>query len=345
MDLLLQEYQRHLQGERGLAPATVRNYLDDLKPFFQYVSNEEIGLDDDMSKLREFLLRNGEASVPQEYRRLLLSYMNWLMSARNTNPGKQNQTRGHARASAVRNLASLRSFFRFLIGREMMPAAPLWTRGSASMRGLLPKRSQRLPQVLYHHEAQALMEQPQSSPSETRAEPFLLRDAAILELLYGSGLRLSEVEGLDLPDMDLVSRTVRVTGKGNKERSVPVGRPSAEALRRYLDGGRPLLASSRATQAIFLNRDGGRLSKRSVELLVRRYALRAGLVHGVHTHTLRHSFATHLLDGGADIRVVQELLGHASPTTTQIYTHVSPAQARKVYLTAHPRATQDEGEK
>ncbi|MDO8749660.1 MAG: tyrosine-type recombinase/integrase [Dehalococcoidia bacterium] len=345
MEPLLQEYQRHLQGERGLAPATVRNYLDDLKPFWEYLSNEGIGPDDDLVKVKEFLLRNGEQAVPQEYRRLILSYMNWLMSARSTNPGKRNQTQGHARASAVRNLASLRSFFRFLIGRGAMPAAPLWTRGSTTMRGLLPKRGQRLPQVLYHQEAKALMEQPQSSPSETRAEPLLLRDAALLELLYGSGLRLSEVEGLDLHDMDLVSRTVRVMGKGNKERSVPVGRPSAEALRQYLDVGRPRLASSRPTQALFLNRDGGRLSKRSVELLVQRYAIRAGLVHGVHTHTLRHSFATHLLDGGADIRVVQELLGHASPTTTQIYTHVSPAQSRKVYLAAHPRATQDEGEK
>jgi site-specific recombinase XerD len=345
MDLLLQEYQRHLQGERGLAPATVRNYLDDLKPFFQYLSNEGIGPDDDLAKVKEFLMRNGPLSVPQEYRRLLLSYMNWLMSTRSTNPGKRNQTRGHARASAVRNLASLRSFFRFLIGRGAMPPAPLWTNGSTSMRGLLPKRDQRLPQVLYHHEAQALVEQPQSSPSETDAEPLLLRDAAILELLYGSGLRLSESERLDLHDLDMVSHTVRVTGKGNKERALPLGRPSAEALRRYLGGGRPRLASSRPTQALFLNRDGGRLSKRSVELLVQRYAVRAGLVHGVHPHTLRHSFATHLMDGGADIRVVQELLGHASPATTQIYTHVSPAQTRKVYLAAHPRATQDEGTK
>ncbi len=343
MESLLLEYQRHLQGERGLAPPTVRNYLDDLKPFLQYLDMEGIGADDSMSKLKEFVLRNGAQRVHLEYRHLLLSYIGWLISKRNTNPGKRNETQGHARASALRNLASLRSFFRYLVGRGLMPSAPLWVRGSASMRGLLPMTAKLLPQVLYQQEAQTLVESPKVSASETRAEPLLLRDAAMLELLYGSGLRLSELAGLDMPDLDLTSRTVRVSGKGNKERSVPVGRPSAEAIQRYLDGGRPHLVSSRLTQAMFLNRYGGRLSRRSIEEIVRRYAIRAGLTHGVHTHTLRHSFATHMLDGGADIRVVQELLGHASPTTTQVYTHVSPAQARKVYLAAHPRAAQDEG--
>ena len=344
MESLLQEYRRHLQGERNLAPPTVRNYLDDLAPFFQFLDAERLGPKDRMVKLREFLLRNGTQSVNQEYRRLLLSYVAWLMGTRATNPGKRNQTQGHARASAVRNLASLRSFFRFLVGRGLVPEAPLWNRGSASMRGLIPRLPKLLPQVLYRHEAEALVEQAKGSPSETRAEPLLLRDAAILELLYGSGLRLAELEGLNQHDLDMTGRTVRVTGKGNKQRVIPISRHCAEALRRYLERGRPHLLSPRPSQALFLNRYGGRLSRRSVEQLVQRYALRAGLTHGVHTHTLRHSFATHLLDGGADLRVVQELLGHASPSTTQIYTHVSPAQARKVYLAAHPRAASEEEE-
>jgi integrase/recombinase XerD len=212
------------------------------------------------------------------------------------------------------------------------------------MRGLIPRLPQLLPQVLYRQEAKALIDQAQESPSESRAEPLLLRDATILEVLYGSGLRLAELESLDLGDIDTVSRTVRVAGKGNKQRMVPVNHRCAQALINYLDRGRPQLLSSRPGQALFLNRYGSRLSRRSIEQVVKRYALRAGLVHGVHTHTLRHSFATHLLDGGADLRVVQELLGHASPATTQIYTHVSPAQARKVYLASHPRATSEEDE-
>ena len=344
MDTVLQEYRRHLQGERNLAPTTVRNYLDDLVPFFQFLDTEGLGPNDRLVKLREFISINGDQSVNQEYRRLLLSYIAWLMGTRATNPGKRNQTQGHERASAVRHLASLRSFFRYLVHRGMMPTAPLWNRGSTSMRGLIPRLPRRLPQVLYHHEAKALVEQAQGSPTETRAEPLLLRDAAILELLYGSGLRLAELEGMDMQDLSMAGRTVRVTGKGNKERSVPVSRHCAEALRQYLDRGRPQLASPRPTEALFLNRYGSRLSRRSVEQLVQRYALRAGLTHGVHTHTLRHSFATHLLDGGADLRVVQELLGHASPATTQVYTHVSTDQARKVYLAAHPRASSQEDE-
>ena len=344
MQPLLQQYRSHLQGERNLAPPTVRNYLDDLVPLFQFLDSEGLGTGDRLAKLKEFVLRNGTQSVHQEYRRLLLSYVAWLMGTRATNSGKRNQTQGHARASVVRNLASLRSFFRFLIGQGLMPAAPLWNRGSTSMRGLVPRLPQRLPQPLYHHEALALVEQAKGSPPETRAEPLLLRDAAILELLYGSGLRLSELASLDMGNMDMAGHTVRVTGKGNKQRTVPISRPCAEALGHYLKRGRPHLVSPRPGQALFLNRYGGRLSRRSVEQIVQRYALRAGLTHGVHTHTMRHSFATHLLDGGADLRVVQELLGHASPATTQIYTHVSPAQARKVYLASHPRAASEEDE-
>ncbi len=339
MDPILEEYRKHLTGERNLSPSTVRNYLDDLAPFLQFLDAEGLGPEVRWKKLRNFVMRNGDQTLNQEYRRLLLSYVAWFINLRTINYNKRNQTQGHARTSAVRNLASLRSFFRFLIASGLMPAAPLWTRGSASMRGLLPPPPKRLPQVLYREEAQALINQAKASPAETRSEPLILRDAAILELLYGSGLRLAELVGMDVSNLHLPGRTVRVYGKGNKERMVPLGRPCIEALERYLEQGRQMLISAGSGHALFLNRYGGRLSRRSVEQVVQRYALRAGLAPDIHTHTLRHSFATHLLDGGADLRVVQELLGHANPATTQVYTHVSPEQARKVYLSAHPRAS------
>ena len=341
-DKLLSLYRTHLRRERNLAPLTVRNYLDDLQPFLEYLALEGIGPLDWLARLRDFVNRNGSAQVNQEYRRLVRSYVSWLLQERKTNRGKRNEAEGYARASTVRCLASLRSFFRYVIAEGYLPQATLWSRGSLSMGRLGPKLPKRLPQTIYQEEARALLDTAQGSLEEVRPEPLLLRDSAILELLYSSGLRLSELVGLDVGDISIEQRTAHVTGKGNKERIVPVGRPGMECIQRYLERGRPQLAASARVQAIFLNRYGDRLSSRSIQGIVRRYALRAGLSHGVHTHTLRHSFATHLLDGGADLRVVQELLGHASPATTQIYTHVSQAQARKVYLAAHPRADEEE---
>lgn len=340
MQPLIQEYKRYLEGACSLAPPTVRNCLDDLVPFLEFLELEDIGVDDRLLKLNSFVTRNGDRWVSQEYRRLIMSYVAWLISVRKVNSGRINERSGHTRTSAIRNLASLRAFFRFLIAHEMMPASTLWNRGSASMRGLVPKLPKRLPQVLYQQEAIALLEQPRESQSEAKAEPFLLRDSAILEMLYGSGLRLSEIGNLNIRNLNVTERTVRVTGKGNKDRLVPLSQHSIDAIDKYFEGGRPRLASS-FEQAVFLNRYGGRLSRRSIEQIVHKYALRAGLTHGVHTHTLRHSFATHMLDGGADLRVVQELLGHASPSTTQVYTQVSSEQSRKVYMAAHPRASRE----
>ncbi len=341
-DRLLRAYRDHLRGERNLAPLTVRNYLDDLKPFLEYLALEGIGPSDWSAQLRDFVSRNGPTQVNQEYRRLVRSYTSWLLQEKQTNHGKRNEGEGYAQASTVRCLASLRSLFRYLITEGHLPQAPLWSRGSLIMRRLGPKQPKRLPQTIYQEEARILLDKAQGSPGEGRPEPLLLRDSAILELLYSSGLRLAELAGLEVEDISITQRTAHVTGKGNKERIVPVGRPGMECIQRYMERGRPQLASSARVQSLFLNRYGNQLSTRSIQGIVRRYALRAGLSHGVHTHTLRHSFATHLLDGGADLRVVQELLGHASPATTQIYTHVSQAQARKVYLAAHPRADEEE---
>jgi len=187
-----------------------------------------------------------------------------------------------------------------------------------------PKRERRLPKVLGKEQLTAMIEAADSD------EALGLRDRAILELMYAAGLRLAEVVSLDVTGIDLAEHLVRVRGKGNRERMVVIGRPAAQALHRYLRGGRPELASAGET-ALFVNRDGKRLSGRSVQKIVRKHALMAGLDQRVFPHLLRHSFATHMLDGGAELRVVQELLGHASADTTQIYTHVTEERQRRVY--------------
>ena len=224
---------------------------------------------------------------------------------------------GMASASISRKVSTVRGFYRYLRREGKMPADPL-----AGVRG--PKRERRLPLVLTGEQLTALIE---AADSDT---PQGLRDRAILELMYAAGARLSEVVGLDPGHLNLAENTLLVRGKGNKERIVLVGRPAAETLRRYLSRGRPKLAKG-GEQALFVNRDGGRLSGRSVQQVVRRHALRAGLDQRVFPHLLRHSFATHLLDGGAELRVVQELLGHASASTTQIYTHVTEERQQEVY--------------
>jgi integrase/recombinase XerD len=171
-----------------------------------------------------------------------------------------------------------------------------------------------------------------------RDTPAGLRDRAFLELLYGAGLRVSELVGLDVDDLDIEDGAVRVLGKGGKERAVPVGRYACEALDAYVRGGRPALATNRSRSALFLNQRGGRLTRQGVAKLLAAAASRASLRRRISPHTLRHSFATHLLEGGADVRVVQELLGHASVATTQVYTLVTKDHLLEVYATSHPRA-------
>ena len=170
--------------------------------------------------------------------------------------------------------------------------------------------------------------------------PLGIRDQAILEILYSCGVRLAEIHGLNAKDLQLGRKEILVRGKGAKERWVVFGKPTEKALARYLEEGRPQLAQGNPApeQALFLNRYGQRLSRRSFETLVKRYASEAGTRDGVHPHTLRHTFATHMLEGGADLRIIQELLGHSSPTTTQIYTHVTKQEALAAYMTHHPRS-------
>jgi len=222
---------------------------------------------------------------------------------------------GYAPPSIQRKVSTIRSFYRYLRNEGILDIeAMLGVRG--------PRRERRLPHFLTQRQIDTLI------GAADGEKPNELRDRAILELLYAAGLRVSEVVGIDVHSVDFDDRTVRVFGKGSKERMVMMGEPAARTILRYLRDGRSQLAR-RAETALFLNRDGGRLSQRAVQTMVRKYALASGLDRSVHPHLLRHTFATHMLEGGAELRVLQTLLGHANVNTTQIYTHVTEAAKRK----------------
>ncbi|HET8541949.1 MAG TPA: tyrosine recombinase XerC [Anaeromyxobacter sp.] len=229
-------------------------------------------------------------------------------------------------ASLGRKLSTLRTFYGFLVREGLAPGNP--ARAVTS-----PRRPKRLPEVLPEAEVAVLVEAPAAEPGA-----LALRDRAFLELLYASGLRVSELTGLDVGDLDLARGLVRVVGKRRKERIVPFGRAADEALRRWLAEGRRALAGPASGPALFLNHRGGRLTQRSIARRLERWVLAAGLPRHVHPHVLRHCFATHLLGNGADLRGIQELLGHASLSTTQRYTHVDWKRLAEVYDRAHPRA-------
>jgi integrase/recombinase XerD len=268
----------------------------------------------------------------ESYRRDLEDFARWLGRGIADATGEEIEsyladlrTAGRSGATLARRLAALRSFFRhqMLVGaREDSPAA-----GIAS-----PRRTRTLPRTLSPGEAERLIE------AANGVTPRALRDAALVELLYGAGLRVSEAVGLERARIDVDERLVRCVGKGGKERVVPIGRRAAEALRRYVSRGRPYLDRKHRPE-LFLNSRGGPLTRAGAFLILRRLAERAGLEPGrVHPHLLRHSFATHLLEGGADLRSVQEMLGHADLATTELYTHVTDKRRREAYFDAHPHA-------
>ncbi len=271
----------------------------------------------DIGEFLSFLQERGVPSAEAATRELVREYLVWL-----------NQ-RGIVRASIARKLSSLRTFYRYLQQEGRVESNPMALVSS-------PKKERRLPNFLTDQEVKRLVETPHPTT------PQGMRDRAILELLYSAGVRVSELAGLDMDEVNLPMQEVRVWGKGGKERVVLLGVPAARAIEEYLLRGRPHLGGKGA--ALFVNRFGKRLTVRQVQRLIKGYALKAGLEKRVHPHLMRHTFATHLLDGGADLRVVQELLGHASLASTQVYTHVSQAQARKVYMKAHPRAREEEPE-
>ena len=234
---------------------------------------------------------------------------------------------GYAPSSVERALSAIKSFHRFMLQEEMSSVSP-----AAALP--LPKKAERLPDVLSVRQALALLDQP--FPKTAAGQ----RDRAIIEVLYGCGLRVSELTGLDVGAVSLEDEVVRVIGKGSKERLVPLMGSAHEALAEYLSDWRGELVSSRSGAAVFLNVRGGRISRQSVFAIVERAGRVVG-IDGLHPHTLRHSFATHMLQGGADIRIVQELLGHSSIQTTQLYTHLDRSHLRMAYLSAHPRARRE----
>jgi integrase/recombinase XerD len=229
-------------------------------------------------------------------------------------------------ATVHRKSACLRSFYRHLRREELLESDP--TAELAS-----PRRGRRLPRVLSRGEVGRLLEAPKGT------EPIALRDRALLELMYACGLRASEATGLAVTDVDLDELVLRAHGKGSKERLVPVGRTAAEAVRRYLERGRPRLVGSEVEACLFVNFRGRALTRQGLYKIVRRHAEEVGLGDRMSPHTLRHTFATHLLAGGCDLRAVQEMLGHADVATTQLYTHLSSERLKDVYFRAHPRAT------
>ncbi len=334
---LVERYETYLRGQRGLSDNTVRVYRDDLDAFLRYIAQEGYSL----NAMNRQLARNYLAWLATEARETVHPYSG------------RKQKEGYARVSIVRKLTALRSFYQFLAQQGRFKHSPV-----PSGRSLQVKVEKPLPSFIGKQEAVRLLETPATDNG------YGIRDRAILEVLYSCGVRLAEIAGMDLADVNFAQRQILVEGKGDKERWTLFGEPTAAALQRYLEEARPRLlegapprlpegaplgkrrdAGARDSAALFLNRYGQRLSRRSIEKLVRHHAARAGLRDGIHPHTLRHTFASHMLEGEADLRVIQELLGHASPTTTQIYTHITKQEARAAYLRFHPRAGAETPEK
>ncbi len=304
---LIQSWLEHLDGERALSPHTLRAYEGDLVGFLAFLSED-------------FLAKDPKTIDPTEIDPLTIRS---FLAAQTK--------RGLSRRSQGRALAAVRGFFRWLAREGIVKANP-----AQGVR--TPKAPKTLPRHLRPGEIESLLAAPDVN------ETFGHRDRAILELLYATGLRVGELVSLDWSDLDLSARTLRVIGKGNKERMVPFNRAAESALRDWLARWEPLADPARLAvdpseaEPVFLSSKGRRLSDRSVRRILDRHVAAASLAAGVHPHTLRHTFATHLLENGADLRAIQELLGHSSLSTTQKYTHVEIDRLLNVYRESHPRA-------
>jgi integrase/recombinase XerD len=297
-EALVLDFLAHLEFERGLARNTLGAYRTDL---LQY------GV---------FLNGRGRSATEAEH----ADIADFLADLA-TGDGQP----ACSPATINRKTACLRSFYRHLRREELIDADP-----TAALSP--PTKSRKLPRVLTYAEVKRLLE------SVSESDPIALRDRALLEVMYGCGLRASEAVGLDVNEVDLRRGFVRPHGKGNKERIVPLGREAAAAVTRYLRSGRPELIGSRAESRLFVNFRGGPLTRQGLYKIIRRHAKKVGLEGRMSPHTLRHSFATHLLSGGCDLRSVQEMLGHADVATTQLYTHLSGERIKEVYFKSHPRA-------
>jgi integrase/recombinase XerC len=265
----------------------------------------------DLQEFFQFAADQGLDTLRKVDKQTLRSYLAYLMEQK------------YAKSSIARRLSAIRSFYRYLMREQLVSISPAATTVS-------PKLDKRLPVFLTVEEAKRLVESPDLSTPQGQ------RDRAIMELLYASGLRVSELVNTNVEQINLATNELRVWGKGAKERVVLVGGPAAQALNNYINNGRKQLLGGKKNNALFLNRYGERILVRRAQKIITKYA--RNINKNVHPHTLRHTFATHLLDGGADLKVVQELLGHADLSSTQIYTHVTQNRARKIYLSAHPLA-------
>ena len=294
-------FLNHLRVEKSASQMTLVSYRTDLSQFFTFLSNQ---YDVPREKISQELLNHRSV---REY----LGYM---------------QDSGLSRSTMARKLAALRSFVRFLCRENILQGNPIAAVAT-------PKQDKRLPHFLYPLEVEMLLEAVDTTSVAGR------RDRAILETLYATGLRVSELVGIDLVDLDLILNQVKVRGKGNRERIVPLGSMAHKYLLEYLERGRPSMAakSKKTVSALFLNRYGDRLSQRSIRNILNKYVDQVALNRRISPHTLRHSFATHLLNNGADLRSVQELLGHVKLSTTQIYTHLTKDSIKNIHDNTHPR--------
>jgi integrase/recombinase XerD len=299
---LVLDFLAYLEFERGLSRNTLEAYRSDLLQF------------------GEWLQRTGRDPLAVDHPGLA-EFVSELALGRDGKPPAKP-------ATLQRKVACLRSFHRHLRRQGLIEDDP-----TALLKA--PRQSRKLPQVLTRDEVARLLSQPEGSG------PPALRDRALLEVMYACGLRASEAIDLDVSDLDLDARVLRARGKGNKERVVPVGSEAARALGVYLARGRPRLVGDRYESRLFVNHRGGGLTRQGLYKIVQRYAASAGLASKMSPHTLRHTFATHLLAGGCDLRSLQEMLGHADVATTQLYTHLSADRLKDVYFEAHPRAGAD----
>ncbi len=297
----IQSFLNHLSIEKGFSPNTTDAYRNDLSQLADFV--EELAM-----------VQGYDPQWSAVDRNLLISYILNL------------KERNYAPATVARKLAAVKSFFDFLVAEGALRSDPTENLSS-------PKVGKSLPKPLSTAEVEALLEEPAKLSS-----PEAKRDRAMLELLYAGGMRVSELVSTNTSDLNLGAGFVRCFGKGSKERIIPIHRGAVEALEEYLTEARPSLLHNKEDEALFLNRRGERLTRQGFWLILKDYAKAAGLKREVTPHTLRHSFATHMLSGGADLRAVQELLGHANISSTQVYTHLTSEHVRQVYEKAHPRA-------
>lgn len=306
MQNLVEDFLQHLRHERGQAEHTQRTYAALLNKFVAWAGEQKINAwaDVELRHLMNFLTHERE-------RGLL------------TKPA--NSPRRLSSESVYLEIAALRAFYRFAENEKLLPV-------NVAENLSLPRRWKRLPKALSAAEIEKLL------APETPETPSSLCDSAVLELAYASGLRLAELRGLRLEQLHLEAGFINVIGKGNKERVVPVGRKAVEAIQRYLDAGRPRLVTARSPGSVFLTKRGTPFAAVTLWLRIKQRVRRSGVTRNVTPHMLRHSFATHLLEHGADLRVIQELLGHANISTTEIYTHVQGSRLREVHRRFHPRA-------